>query len=298
MNENKKARLAVLLGNFFFGTSVIAVKHITPLLLPPLALTTVRIAITTILFWCLYAARPVKMQFRKNDFIRLFFCAIAGITLNQTFSIRGMALTSPIHASLLVLTTPMVITILAAWLLKESFTALKLIGLFLGIAGGSLLVFSRDLSSVASNEQSLGDLFVILGAISYSTYVVTIKPLMGNHKALHILQWVFLFGAFISIPVGWKDVSQVNWSLFDFTSWFCLLYVVLGATFFAYQLMNYGIGKLGASVAGSYVYTQPFFATIASMIILHESLSLPKIAAALLIMAGVFITNYKKTEKA
>ena len=294
MNENQKARGAVLLGNFFFGTTVIAVKHISPALISPLALTAIRISVTTFLFWSLFAARPIKMGITKKDFLLLAFCAVVGITMNQTFSMRGMSLTSPIHASLLILTTPIAITFLAAWLLKESLNALKLIGLFLGISGGALLVFSRDLSSIASDQQSLGDLFVIMGALSYSTYVISIKPLMAKYKAMHILQWVFLFGAFASVPLGWKDITKVAWSSFDGISWFCLAYIVLGATFFAYQLMNYGIRKLGASITGSYIYTQPFFATLASMIILHETLSLPKIGAAGLIMGGVFISNYKR----
>ena len=294
MNENQKARGAVLLGNFFFGTTVIAVKHISPALISPLALTAIRISVTTFLFWSLFAARPIKMGITKKDFLLLAFCAVVGISMNQTFSMRGMSLTSPIHASLLILTTPIAITFLAAWLLKESLNALKLIGLFLGISGGALLVFSRDLSSIASDQQSLGDLFVIMGALSYSTYVISIKPLMAKYKAMHILQWVFLFGAFASVPLGWKDITKVAWSSFDGISWFCLAYIVLGATFFAYQLMNYGIRKLGASITGSYIYTQPFFATLASMIILHETLSLPKIGAAGLIMGGVFISNYKR----
>ncbi|MCW3088908.1 MAG: hypothetical protein JWQ78_2294 [Sediminibacterium sp.] len=297
MNENTKARAAVLLGNFFFGTSVIAVKHIAPVLMPAIALTAVRISVTTVLFWLVYAARPVKMGIAKKDFVRLILCALAGITMNQTFSMRGMSLTSPIHASLLVLTTPITITFLAAWFLKESLNAYKLIGLLLGISGGALLVFSRDLSSDAGSQQSLGDLFIIMGAVSYSVYVVAIKPLMARYKAMHILQWVFLFGAFASLPLGWSDLRAVQWSLFDGMSWFALAYIVLGATFFAYQLMNYGISKLGASITGSYIYTQPFFATLASMLILHESLSLPKVAAAVLIMTGVFLANFKKTTK-
>ena len=294
MNEKQKARAAVLLGNFFFGTTVIAVKHITPGLLSPLALTAIRISVTALLFWFLYAARPIKMGIAKKDFLLLFFCAIAGITLNQTFSMRGMSLTSPIHASLLVLTTPIAITFLAAWFLRESLSALKLTGLFLGISGGALLIFSRDLSSVATASQSMGDLFIVIGAISYSTYIVSIKPLIAKYKAIHIFQWVFLFGTLISLPLGWQDIAKITWSSFDAVSWFCLVYIVLGATFFAYQLMNYGISKLGASVTGSYIYTQPFFATLASMIILGETLSLPKIVAAVLIMSGVFLTNYKK----
>ena len=294
MNEKQKAIAAVLLANFFFGTSVIAVKHITPHLLHPFALTAIRIVVTTVLFWSLFLAKPVKTGIIKKDYLRLFLCALAGITMNQTFTMMGMARTSPIHASLLILTTPITITFLAAWFLKERLTPLKLIGLSLGISGGALLVFSRDLSSVAGSEQSMGDLFVIMGAASYSAYVIAVKPLMGKYKATHILQWVFFFGTFASLPIGWNDFAKVEWQSFDTVSWFCLVYIVLGSTFLAYRCMNYGISKLGASMTGSFIYTQPFFATAASMIILHESLSLPKVGAAVLIMGGVFLANYKK----
>jgi drug/metabolite transporter (DMT)-like permease len=117
---------------------------------------------------------------------------------------------------------------------------------------------------------------------------------MAKYSAVHILQWIFLFGAIVIFPLGWSDLGKVNWSRFDATSWFCLFFVVFGATFIAYQLMNYSIRKLGAALTGSYIYTQPFFTTIASMLILHETLSLNKIAAAALIMGGVFLANYKK----
>src|ERR1700733_10612145 len=126
MNENTKARAGVLLANFFFGTSVIAVKHISPSLIPPFALTAVRIVVTMLLFWSMYAVRPVKMGIVKKDLLRLFFCALLGITMNQTFTMWGFSLTSPIHASLLLLTTPITITLLAAWFLKESLTGLKI----------------------------------------------------------------------------------------------------------------------------------------------------------------------------
>jgi drug/metabolite transporter (DMT)-like permease len=297
MTEKQKAVIAVLLGNFFFGTSVIAVKHIAPSLMPALALTTVRVVCTTLLFWMMFAVKPQRMEITKKDYRLLFFCAIVGITMNQTFSIRGMSLTSPIHASLLVLTTPITITLLAAWILKEKLTSFKLIGLFLGVSGGALLVFSRDLSGQAGAQQLTGDVFAILGAISYSLYVVFIRPLMPRYKAMHILQWVFLFGCIFTLPIGWASLQEIQWHSFDALSWFSLIYVVLGGTFFAYQLMNYSISKLGASITGSFVYTQPFFTAIASIILLHESLSISKVMAATLIMTGVFLANYGRRGK-
>lgn len=294
MNEKIKARLAVLLGNFFFGTTVIAIKHITPSLIQPAGITAVRIASTMLLFWLLFLMRPSPMHFSGKDLARLLLCAIAGITMNQTFSMWGMSLTSPIHTSLLVLTTPIAITVLASWILHEPLTGFKISGLALGITGGAFLVFARDVSSVAGDSQLLGDLFIVIGALSYAVYVISIKPLMNKHKAIHVLQWVFTFGACFSLPIGWHAIQTAHWSQFDGWSWFCLAYCVFGATFFAYRLMNYGIGKLGASITGSYIYTQPFFATLASMLILHERLTLPKIIAALLIGSGVFLANYRK----
>jgi|GEM_PF-894848 len=43
MSERAKAITGVLIANFFFGTSVIAVKQVSPALLHPMALTSIRI---------------------------------------------------------------------------------------------------------------------------------------------------------------------------------------------------------------------------------------------------------------
>ena len=211
-------------------------------------------------------------------------------TKNQNFSIKGMSLTSPIHASLLVLTTPIVITLLAIFFLKERLNSLKIVGLLLGIFGGVLLVFSRDVSVVNKSGQALGDMFVVFGAISYATYVVLMKSIAHKYSNTAILKWVFLIGSMICIPFGWHDLHLVQWASFDALSWFCLFYIVVGATFFAYQLVNFGIYKLGASVAGSFIYSQPFFATIAAIILLNETITIN------LLTASVFGLNTVKPE--
>ncbi len=297
VSEKLKAILAVLVGNFFFATSIVAVKHISPSLITPIALTSIRVGGTAILFWLFFGLKAGINQFQKSDFYIILICAITGIALNQNFSIKGMSLTSPIHASLLVLTTPIVITLLAAFFLKERLNSLKILGLLLGIFGGVLLVFSRDVSVVNKSGQALGDMFVVFGAISYATYVVLMKSIAHKYSNTAILKWVFLIGSLFSMPLGWHDLKLVSWTSFDALSWFCLFYIVVGATFFAYQLVNFGIYKLGASVAGSFIYSQPFFATIAAIILLNESVTLAKFVSAGLIMTGVFFANYKSKAK-
>ena len=67
--------------------------------------------------------------------------------------------------------------------------------------------------------------------------------------------------------------------------------VVITGTFLAYLFNLYGIKILGASVAGSYIYTQPVFAALIAMLFLHEDLALYKIIAAVLIFGGVYLAN-------
>jgi drug/metabolite transporter (DMT)-like permease len=295
MSERAKAIAGVLTANFFFGTSVIAVKQVSPALLHPMALTSIRIFCAGSLFWILYLCKPVATGITTKDYVRLFFCAMAGIAMNQSFSITGMSLTSPIHAALLILTTPITITILAAIFLRESLTLSKVLGLLLGISGGCILVFSRNTVSSAAGDEMLGDLFVIGGAIGYSTYVILIKPLMAKYQPLHLLQWVFFMGGWVIIPLGWPHLKAVSWHSLSLFHWFCISYVVLGATFLAYLFMNFAIRVLGAATTGAFIFSQPFFGTVAAILILHEAITPAKIVAAACIIGGVLLANYKKS---
>lgn len=293
MNEKVKAHILVLLGNFFFGTAVVAVKHITPALMPPLAVNVIRVGIALSLFWLLYFIKPSSEALIKRKHVPLFFiCALTGVVINQILFIKGAALTSPIHTSLLALSTPIAITVIAAWLLKETITSNKIIGLILGISGAVILILLK--STVDKESNTFGDILIILNAVSYAFYLVLAKPLMENYKPLHVIRWVFLLGAMFIIPIGYNDFTQVQWHLFLWHHWFALGFVVFGATFFAYMFVVYGIAKLGSSITGTYIYTQPVFATITSMILFGEQLTFTKIIAALLIFGGVFLVNLKK----
>ncbi len=293
MNSKYKAHAAILIANFFFGSGVAAVKHITPSVMPPFAVNVTRVTIALILFWLLLLFKPSKAGIEKRDIPRFMLCGFCGVSINQILFIKGASLTSPVHVSLLALSTPIAITVIAAWLLKEKLTINKIIGLALGISGAGTLILSR-IASKEGNDMLLGDIFIILNAVSYGFYMVLVRPLMQRYSPLHVTRWVFIFGALIIIPIGFNDFSHTNWSAFQWHHWFSLAFVVLGATFIAYLFVVFGISKLGASVAGAYVYTQPVFATITAMLLFNEHLSLIKLIAASLIFGGVFIGNKKQ----
>lgn len=294
MDKIKKAHLAVLGANVIYGMSFSAVKLLTTSYMPAFSLNLVRIGVSAPLFWLLFIMKPSKAGIQKQDIPRFLLCALTGVAINQLLFIKGVSLTSSIHASILSLVSPIFITAAAGWLLKEKFTPLKGIGLTLGISGAVLLVTGRTQSSTPGENMLLGDILVIINAISYSLYFVLVKPLMERYHPIHVVRWVFTFGAFMILPFGWNDFLNTDFSAFNMTAWVALGLVVFGTTFLAYLLNVFGLKYLGAGTTGTYIYTQPLFASVIGILLLGEPFTLLMAVAALLIGTGVTLAMAKK----
>jgi drug/metabolite transporter (DMT)-like permease len=288
-----RAHIGTLLTNLFFAGNYSLVKAISPSFVGPYAVNVLRAGISAVLFWTIWLFGKTGAGIRRKDWPRFFFCALTGICLNQTLFIKGLTLTSTIHAALLILVTPIVVTLFALWILKERFTLAKALGLALGIGGATFLILQREAGQHATNYL-LGDLLIVLNAIFYSIYFILVKPLMQEYSTLHVTRWVFTIGLFMLLPFGWQQTAAIEWNSFAWQQIVSLFYVAVVGTFLAYYFTAYGLRKLGASVTGAYIYTQPLFAVVIAIIFLDENITWQKIVSALLIFTGVFLVNLKK----
>ncbi len=291
--QAKKAHWAVLITNLLFGINFSVVKYISPTLIKPFGLNLIRVAVAILLFWLLYLLKPSKAGIDKKDIPRFLLCALTGVAINQLLFIKGLTLTTPIHGALLILVTPVFILLLAFALKTEKLTSLKLLGLSLGISGAVLLILAREHSSIGSN-MLLGDILIVINAVSYAFYYVLVKPLMQKYSPVHVIRWVFSFGIIMILPFCWQEFIGVNWQLFTASHFAALIFVVIGATFLAYYFTVYGLQHLSAAAVGSYIYLQPVFSAIVSVLFFKEELSSYKLIAAVLIFTGVYLVNRKK----
>lgn len=290
MSETRKAHIAVLLTNFFFAANLSLVKHISPSLVGAFGVNFFRVGIALLLFWILWAFSGRNAGIDKKDIPRFVGCALTGVAINQMLFIKGLTLTSTIHAALLMLSTPMLITLFALLWLREAFTFSKGIGLALGIGGALLLILSKDASGISSIT---GDVLILINAISYAIYFILAKPLMTRYPPLHVIRWVFTFGFILILPFSWPDVQEINWEQALFSQLVSLGALVFFGTFLTYSFNTYGLKHLGAGITGSYIYTQPVFAAIIASLFLQEQFSIEKGVAALLIFSGVYLVSRK-----
>ena len=292
MRTTTKAHIAVLLTNFFFATNLSLVKHISPSLIGPYGVNLFRVGIALLLFWLLWAFSKQEAGIEKKDVPRFIGCALTGVVINQMLFVKGLTITSTLHAALLMLTTPLLIGVLALWWLKEKFTMQKAVGLLFGIGGALLLILSRDARGIASIQ---GDLLILINAISYAIYFIMVKPLTSRYSPLHVIRWVFTFGFIMIVPFSWQDAVEANWQSAAVSQWLALGSVVLCGTFLTYSFNSYSLKHLGAATTGSYIYTQPLFAALIAALFLQEGFSIEKVIAGVLIFGGVFLGSRNKS---
>jgi drug/metabolite transporter (DMT)-like permease len=287
---NTRAHIAVLFTNIFFAVNYSLIKYISPSHIGSFGLNVLRVGVSLLLFWLLWAFGPRADKIKKEHWLLFFLCGLTGVALNQMLFIKGLTITSTIHASLLMLCTPLLITILAFWVLREKVTFWKIAGLVLGIGGAVLLISSKEAAGTASLK---GDVLIILNAIAYTIYFILVKPLMKSYPPLVVVRWVFTFGFILMLPFGWKQFTDTDWSSLMLKDYLALLFLCICGTFLAYIFNVFGIKYLGAGTTGAYIYTQPVFVALIAILLLGERFTIEKAIAGSLIFAGVFLVSRK-----
>lgn len=298
MNDRIKAHLALLGANLFYGAGFTVAKHIMPRLIQPLGFIFIRVSVVMLLFWLSYfGGEKFRTKIERKDWLTLVLGGLFGVALNQMLFFMGLNLTFPIHASLIMMSTPLLITIIALFVLKERLKPQKALGLLMGISGAFLLMSAGKEITMTGNS-AMGDFFVFLNAASYAIYLVMIKPLMQRYRPIVVIRWVFFFGFLFVLPFGYPQFAAIDWSQFQATDYAAVAFIVICVTFFTYLWNIYALQHLSPSTAGAYIYLQPIFAAVISMVVIGEQLTWIKLLATILIFTGVYLVNFGFKKKA
>src|SRR6185503_7327594 len=116
------------------------------------------------LFW-LADAFFIKEKTDKKDLPRLFLLCLFGVTINQTLFIKGLSLTSPISAAIMMITTPILVVVVASFLIREKITWIRSIGIIIGFAGAATLMLNSGLASGGREDNPFGDMLIFVNAL-------------------------------------------------------------------------------------------------------------------------------------
>lgn len=257
--------------------------------LDALALAWLRVAGSALLLGAIYVRhRTPLVPFTGREKRALLLYALLGVVFNQLLFIGGLARTTAQHAAILIVTIPVFALLVAIALGHERASAARAAGIFLAAAGAIAIPLR---SGVGPGGGSLGgDVMIILNSFSYATYLVLSKPMMSRHSSVRVITALFVAGAFL-IPFSARSLAAVAWRQVPPGAWVALLLVIAGPTVGAYLLNGWALARAETSVVAAYTYLQPLLASLLAATFLGEQLSAPVAAAALLIIAGVWLAG-------
>ncbi len=301
-NNIIKAHIALFATHVIYAANHFIAKGIMPEKVNPNALVMLRVIGAGLLFWGIKFF--IRERIAKKDFFKLALCGLFGASINQLSFFHGLNLTSPIDTSIIMTSAPAVVFILSMIFLKEQVTRHKILGISIGALGAIGLVWYGQVAD--GNSSFLGNCFVFLNVLFYSSYQVIVKPLMRKYHFITIISWVFLFGLIFLIPFALKDlVYTTNFEAFTINTYLVISYVIVFTTFCTFLFNIYALKQVSAPVAASYTYVQPavsFIIVLVMSFIFHndmynKDINWVKVACCILVVIGVYLISKKQKTK-
>jgi drug/metabolite transporter (DMT)-like permease len=257
------------------------------------SVTTFRMTGAAIAFWILSAFMP-KEQIPPKDMLKIFFASMFALTFNQGMYIFGLSMTSPIDASIVTTTLPIITMIVAAIFLKEPITNKKVLGIFVGAMGALILICSG--SSTAGSGSIWGDLLCMVAQLSFSIYLTVFKSLTQKYSVITLNKWMFIYASMCYIPLSYNDIAAIEWSTVPTATILQVLYIALAGSFLAYIFIMTAQKLMRPTVVSMYNYMQPIVASIASIIMGVGVFGWQKGVAIALVFLGVYIVTQSKSK--
>ncbi len=293
MPSKLKIHSALLAVGLLYGANYTIAKILTPHFIGPYGVILLRVFFGGLLFWAIgLFSRSEKIVY-KRDYLKLAGLSLLGVAINQLTFFKGLSITTPIMASVLMTSSPIIVLIAAYLILKEKVSKVKVFGIALGATGAILLIGIDGFEFTSTTF--LGNFLIVVNAASFSVYLVLVKPLLIRYKPFTIIKWIFFFGFFFVFPFGIGELLAVDWQMMPQDAWFSLLYVIIGATFLVYLLNNWALQFVSPSLVGYYIYVQPVFSTLIAISFRGDNIRLDELLYSLLIFVGVYFVSIRKS---
>lgn len=292
ISDNKLGYVYAVLATIFWSGNFIVARNLNELV-DPVSLSFYR-WIVAVVFLLPFAIKPLikNLNIIKKHFIYLSIVSILGVSLFNTLLYMGAQTSPAMNLSLISITFPIFVLIISRIFLKEYITMNKIFGIFFVLIGVLLLITKANVDILLNISFTIGDIWVLIAAISFAIYSILIKYKPIQFGMLDFQLTSFVIGTLYLIPFFLWEYDLRIFDNNDYSNFFSILYVGIFASLFAFIFWNKAIILIGASKAGLIYYTLPIFTGFLAYIFLKEEITYIHIISILFIFIGIFITNY------
>ncbi|MBR2021115.1 MAG: DMT family transporter [Clostridia bacterium] len=283
-------KLKLSLSMLIFGTIGIFVKYI-PLTSSTIAMARGYMGAAFLLFVMLLSGKKLSFFAIKKNALALVISG-AAIGINWIFLFESYNYTSVAVATLCYYMQPVLLIVLAPFVLKQKLSVKKILCVPVALVGMVLV------SGVLSGKQEVSLTGVALGlcaAVFYTVVVLTNRFLKDISSYDSTLIQLFV-AALVITPYNFV-VGVAPTGAFDVKAVIMLLVVGFLHTGLTYYLYFSSIKDLPSETVAIYSYIDPAFAILLSVFFLHEPMTVTGVVGAVLILGACVVSEIEFNKK-
>ncbi|ASS75023.1 EamA family transporter [Tumebacillus algifaecis] len=256
---------------------------------PALTLVVVRFAIAAIVLGLVLRLLGGD-KVHRGDWGKLARYGLVGYTISISTQFIGTHLSTAHMGAVITSASPVCIALFAWLLLKERLSGKK-IGALLVATLGVLIVIGYDHGS-GDGSNLLGNLFLVIAAVTWGLYSVLGKALTERYTPLTVTFWATVFGVLFTLPLSLWEISVEGFTLplDDPLIVWGILFLAIISTAVAFFLWAKGFELLDAGTAALFFFVQPIFGSFLGWLMLGEQLTASFIIGSVLIFVSVGIS--------
>lgn len=286
MKNSFTPHLLLILANVIYGLDYPLYKIVTTKYMDPMAILTLALVVTAVIYLAQLPFRKLQPLSRHDVMIILLSAVFMGV-LKKWMLIGGMKLTTPFDASIINTIGPIFVLIISAIFMHEKLRGMRIVGVVLG-AVGTVMVVMHSGSVAVGSDIFMGNIMMLIGALSVAVYLVIIKSLLERVDSFTILFWIYNIAAVISIPMGGRQLLHTDWATIPMWIYVVLFFITIAPTYLGNVLMVFSLKKLSPTTVSIYGYVQPIVATAVAVYLGQNKIVSTDIYAAMLVVIGVY----------
>jgi drug/metabolite transporter (DMT)-like permease len=205
------------------------------------------------------------------------------------FEAKAIENTAASQAGMISALLPLMVAVAARIILKEALSLRTLIGFLLAIGGAVWLSLSGAPTASAPNPP-LGNFLEFVAMVCAVGYIITLKKLTARYSPLLLTAFQAFVGSIFYLPFLFLPSTRLP-QQFDLGGTLAVVYLGAFISFGAYGLYNFGVSRIPVSQASAFVNLIPVFTVLMGRVILGERFTCFQYLAALLILAGIFLSQ-------
>jgi drug/metabolite transporter (DMT)-like permease len=201
--------------------------------------------------------------------------------------------TTATNGTLIYTSSPVLILLLEALLRGRAIGVREGIGAVLAFTGIVVIVLRGDPAALFTLDFNVGDLIIFAGAVAWAVYSILYRePGIQKLSTMALLALAAAAGCVLLFPA-----ALVEWILgarlpVTPQTWGGVAGIVIFSSLLAFLSFQFGIRRLGASVAGVFMYLLPPYGVILAVVFLGEPFEGFHMAGIALVMSGVILATF------